>query len=189
MRVEEQRVGRFVHPGRTAAIIGVKADDVIADFGAGSGHHTFHFASLLDGNGRVYAIDVQQDLLRRIKNEAQGLGLKNVEVVHGDVERPHGSRLADKVVDLVLMSNLLFQLNEKALAFNEAWRILKPAGALAIIEWSDSFGGMGPAQKHVVSKDNAILLAREHGFSVTREFQTGANHYGLLLKPIPQVRL
>jgi ubiquinone/menaquinone biosynthesis C-methylase UbiE len=196
MEPRAQRIGRFAHPGRNAAAIGVEAGHLIADFGAGSGHYTLHFAELLQGTGRVYAIDVQPNLLRRIRNDAQHWGFKNVEAIVGDVERAGGSGLSDNLVDLVLMSNILFQLENKSSAFLEAWRILKPTGSLALIEWADASSGdgqgparMGPARKHVVGKELAVSLAKESGFTLAREFQTGTHHYGLLLKPIPQVRL
>lgn len=162
---------------------------VIADFGAGSGHYTLQFAALLHDTGRVYAIDVQSDLLRRIQSEAHRRALKNIEIVTGDVERPHGTKLADRTVDLVLMSNVLFQLEDPAGALKEAWRILKPGGKLAIIDWSASFSGMGPTKQHVMPKEKALELATRGGFKVLNEFQAGDHHYGLLLRPIPTAKI
>lgn len=189
----------FAHPVRNAEALVVDDGNIIADFGAGSGHYTLHFAKLLNGSGlhhagagsglakagHVYAIDVQQDLLRRIKSEAQRRGFKNVETIWGDVTRSRGSRIADRAVDLVLISNLLFQLEDPAAALKEAWRILKPSGRLAIIDWSDSFCGMGPIKAHVVKKEHALELARAAHFELLHEFPAGAHHYGLIFRLAP----
>lgn len=153
----------------------------VADFGSGSGHYTLAIAKQLQNSGHVYAIDVQKDLLTRIKNEAHKHGYQNVEVIWGDLERAHASKIADDHADLVLMSNLLFQLEDKHPPLREAMRILKPRGRLVIIDWSESFGGLGPIKKHVFKRDLALELAEHEGFKFVEEFDAGAHHYGLVL--------
>jgi ubiquinone/menaquinone biosynthesis C-methylase UbiE len=180
------QTANFAHPRRNVAALGVEPGMNVADFGSGSGIYVLHIAEALEHSGRVYAIDVQRDLLQRVKNEAQRRGFKNVDVIWTDLERPGSSKLADQTLDLVLISNLLFQVENKAAVLSEAWRILKPTGKLAIIDWSDSFGGMGPQKQDVVTKESALALARENGFELQREFSAGAHHYGMLLRLVPQ---
>lgn len=155
---------------------------IIADFGAGSGAYVHLIAERLAHAGHVYAIDVQQDLLRRIKNEAHKRGYTNVETVWGDLERPNGSKIASDHVDRVLISNLLFQLEDKDAPMREAYRILKPNGLLAIVDWSESFGGIGPQKGDVVKKDVAKRHLHDAGFELVNEFEAGAHHYGLIAK-------
>lgn len=176
----------FAHPTRNVSALRIEHGMHIADFGAGSGAYVLAIAEKLDHSGRVYAIDVQQDLLRRIKNEAHQRGYKNIEIIWSDLEKPHSSKIADRHLDLVLVSNLLFQLEDKRAPLLEAWRILRPLGRLALIDWSESFGGMGPIKKHVIKKEEAKALALECGFEFTKEFDAGAHHYGLLFRPVAQ---
>jgi len=173
---------RFAHPARNIAGIGITPGMKVADFGSGSGAYTLAIAEALCNSGHVYAIDVQRDLLRRTKNEAQKRGFKNVEAVWGDLERPGGSKIADGALDAVLISNLLFQVEGKSAILEEALRILKPQGRLVIIDWSDSFRGMGPRKEDVVMRETALSLAEKSGFKLDREFPTGAHHYGLILR-------
>jgi ubiquinone/menaquinone biosynthesis C-methylase UbiE len=154
----------------------------VADFGAGSGAYVHAIADELAGSGTVYAIDVQKDLLRRIKNDALKRGSHNVEVVWADIEKPGASKIKEHALDLVLISNLLFQIQNHKIPFIEAHRILKKGGRLALIDWSDSYGGIGPIKSHVVSKHEALSLAKHAGFELAREFSAGAHHYGLIFR-------
>ena len=172
----------FAHPRRNVAALGVEPGMSVADFGSGSGIYVLHIAEALENAGHVYAIDVQRDLLQRIKNEAHRRGFKNVEIIWTDLEHKGASKIADGKLDLVLISNLLFQVENKAALFHEAARILRPAGRLAVIDWSDSFGGMGPQKADVVAKEKALALAQEQGFELQREFPAGAHHYGLIFR-------
>jgi ubiquinone/menaquinone biosynthesis C-methylase UbiE len=172
----------FAHPVRNVAMLGIEPGMAIADFGAGSGVYTIAIAKRLEGVGRVYAIDIQRDLLQRIKNESHRGNFHNVEVLWADLEVPGATKIADGKLDLVLISNLLFQIEQKAMVLAEANRILRMRGRFAIIDWLESFGGTGPIKEHVVSKDEAIGLGESAGAKFEREFNAGAHHYGLIFK-------
>lgn len=172
----------FAHPKHNTLALNVEHGMKVADFGAGSGAYVFELAERVGGSGRVYAIDVQKDLLRRLHTETTHRGLNNVDIVWGDLEAPNGSKIADGALDVVLISNLLFQLDDKHAALKEGKRILRPGGRLAIIDWSESFGGLGPHRDDVVTKEAAYALAHEAGLSFQKEFSAGAHHYGLIFK-------
>ena len=177
----------FAHPGKNLAALAIEPGMMIADFGAGSGAYVLEIAQALAGSGRVYAVDVQKDLLRRIHTEAAKRGLDQVmEFIWGDLEAEGGSKIGGGKLDLVLISNLLFQVPDKSAILREARRILKPSGRLAIIDWSESFGGMGPQREDVVNKESALQLARKEGYELMREFHAGAHHYGLTLRLVSE---
>jgi ubiquinone/menaquinone biosynthesis C-methylase UbiE len=131
----------------------------------------------------VYAIDVQKDLLRRIKNEAHARGLHNIEIIWGDLEIPGSSKIHPHTVDVVLFSNVLFQMPVKRTPLEEAKRIVKKSGRIVIIDWIDSFGGLGPHKDDVLTKAGAKALASHAGLRLVEEFGAGAHHYGLIFSP------
>ena len=176
---------RFAHPRRNVGALAIEPGMSVADFGSGSGIYVLHIAEALANAGRVYAVDVQRDLLQRLRNEAHRRGFKNVEIIWADLEKPGASKIADHKLDLVLISNLLFQVGDKAIVLREARRILRSHGHLALIDWSKSFGGMGPHKDDVVAKEKALTLAHAAGFELQREFSAGAHHYGLIFRPVP----
>lgn len=173
---------RFAHPEKNISQFAIVPGMRVADFGSGSGEYAFPIAKALVGSGHVFAIDIQKGLLRKLKTEAQAQKLENVEIVWADLEKHGASKIAEHSVDLVLISNLLFQLEDKRTPLREAARILKASGKLAIIDWAASFRGMGPIEKQVVKKDDALALAKSAGFALEREFPAGHHHYGLLFR-------
>lgn len=170
----------FVSPVLATTELHIREGMKVADFGAGSGAYTRALARAVGETGTVYAIEVQQELANSLRNALTRENIENIEVIWGNFENSSGSKLADNMLDYVLISNTLFQLENKNGALKEAYRILKNGGALAIIDWSESFAGMGPPSKLVVSKNAATLLATDAGFARARSFDAGAHHYGLI---------
>ena len=154
----------------------------VADFGAGSGAYTLAAARAVGGDGKVYAIDVRQETLAKIKKEATEKSLHNVEVLRGDLERTGGSGLRDGAVDAVIVSNILFQIQDKKAFVSEIRRVLRPTGRVLLVEWSASFGGVGPQAEMVVREETARALFLENGFSLQKTIDAGAQHYGLIFK-------
>src|SRR3989344_5388350 len=175
--------GGFAHPKRNVAALGIRAGMRVADFGTGSGAYALAIAEHLEGGGRVYAIDVQRDLLRRVANEAKSRGFHNLDVIWADLEVPRASKLADGSMDLVLISNLLFQVPDKLPVLREARWIVKSIGHVAVIDWVGSFGGVGPVKDDVIMKEAVLELAEKAHLALVREFHAGAHHWGLILKP------
>ena len=156
----------------------------IADFGAGSGAYTIAVAKALLSTGRVYAIDTQKELLTKLKNTSARLGLYNVEVIWGDIEKLNGTKLGEVSVDMVLLCNVLFQLEDKSNIIQDIKRILKPTGRVLVVDWADSFGGIGPKPEVVIKPEVVKEKFEKEGFHLDREISAGAHHYGMIFKKL-----
>lgn len=154
----------------------------VADLGSGSGHYVIEIAKAVGHNGKVYAVDIQQDLLSRITKQIEEAGLRNVKTIWGDLEHLRGTSIRDMAVDRVVFSNVLFQVEHKDVAIQEAARILKPRGQLLFIDWSDSFGGLGPTPDQILSPYDAKDLFEANGFDFDRDIHTGDHHYGIVFR-------
>ncbi len=172
----------FSDPKRNIEQCGIQPGMIIADLGAGSGFYTIEAGKALAGTGKVYAIDAQKDLLVRIKNNATKENLSNVEVIWGDIEKMNGTNIADSTVNLALICNVLFQLEDKKTCLSELKRILIPGGRVLLVDWADSFGGIGPHIKNVITKESAEELFEGNGFAKEREISAGSHHYGFIFK-------
>ena len=167
----------FADPVKNISHLHLRAGATVADLGAGSGHYAFALGEKLksmDGRGRVYAIDVQKHFMEKVKQEAMRRGLGNVEVLWGDIEMRGGTKLADNICDVVVISNVLFQSQDKLGLVQEAIRILKPGGEILIIDWKD---------KGVTANSISSIISGEH-LSKIEEFDAGSHHWGMLLKKV-----
>lgn len=171
----------FTNPTENINAMGIFDGMIVADFGAGTGAYTMPLAERVGENGRVYAVEVQKEFLPNIKDSASSLGFKNVEVIWGDIERLGGTKIKSISVDAVVISNVLFQAENKSGVILEAKRILKPGGKLLIVDWKDSFNNLGPVQGAVVSLDMAKTLVAQEGLSLIKEISAGEHHYGIIV--------
>lgn len=152
----------------------------VADLGAGSGHYTRALSNLLS-EGKVYAIEVQKEILERLKNDLSREGKTNVEYIWANIEKIGGTKLADNSLDAAVISNVFFQIEDKVTFIKEVKRILKPKGRILLIDWSGSYGGMGPSSESVVTEDSARGLFENNGFVFEKNINAGANHWGMVL--------
>jgi len=115
--------------GNPAAISRIKAGDTVVDFGSGAGFDAFIVAKRVGDSGKVIGIDLSDDMLALARKNASKGNYKNVEFVKGDIEAvPLSGDVADHVI-----SNCVINLSlHKDKVYQEAYRILKDGGRLAI---------------------------------------------------------
>jgi len=172
---------KFTDPHTTLLQLGLREGMKVGDFGAGSGHYALAASAMVGETGKVYAIDIQEDVLKRVSADASARGSHVIECIWADFEKLRGTKLKDATLDAAVLSNALFQLEDKAGAFTELYRTLKPGGKVLIVDWSGQHGGMGPLDDHVVSPSDALSLAEAVGFEKLKSFDPGAHHYALVL--------
>lgn len=174
----------FADPTENLKNLNIKEGWRVADFGTGSGFYAIALAKRVGDTGKVYAIDVQKELLSKLANYAKEENLNNIEVVWADVDSLGGTKLADSLMDAVVISNVLFQSENKDNLVLEALRILKSGGEVLVVDWADSYGGLGPKADHILSVDTAEVLFTKNGFSLIKSFSAGEHHWGLLFKKL-----
>ncbi|MBU0722856.1 methyltransferase domain-containing protein [Patescibacteria group bacterium] len=152
----------------------------IADFGAGTGAYSIPLAKKVGDSGRVYAIEVQKSFLLNISTAALQENLTNVKVLWGDIEILGSSGLADQIIDIVVIANVFFSVEDKKEVVAEASRVLVPKGQILFIDWKDSYGGVGPQPDMVVSPEKTRELFEQGGFFLEKEFPAGDHHYGFI---------
>ncbi|MCD6410491.1 class I SAM-dependent methyltransferase [bacterium] len=169
----------FLHPEKILSQLNLKSDMVAADFGCGAGGFTIPLAKKLF-NGIVYAIDIQEEPLSALSGVARSEGLVNIKTILGDLENPKGSKLPENSIDLVLMVNLLFQVENKEGVLREAKRVLKPRGQILVIDWKKD-SPFGPTQGRL-SSESVIRIAEKQGLVLVKEIDAGTYHWGVLLE-------
>jgi ubiquinone/menaquinone biosynthesis C-methylase UbiE len=128
-REERQQEER---PDRLLDLLALRPGDVVADVGAGSGYHTRRMARQVGPEGRVYAVDVQPEMLEILSGRLREEGITNVVTVLGSTADPH---LPDASVDVVLMVDVYHELSEPYEMMTALCRALKPGGRVVLVEY------------------------------------------------------
>jgi rhodanese-related sulfurtransferase/predicted methyltransferase len=111
--------------------LGAREGAVIADVGAGPGFFTERLSAAVGPTGRVYAVDVDANALRRLQERARTRGLTNVETVQGGVDDP---KLPAGALDAALIVNAYHEMIEYHAMLTRIRAALKPSGRLVIVE-------------------------------------------------------
>jgi len=165
----------FLDPNKVLKELNLKQDLVAADFGCGSGGWVIPLAQILK-DGKVYAIDILEEPLSALRSKMKTFKISNIEFVKADIEK--SSKLFDNSCNLVLMTNLLFEVDNINNVLEEGKRILKDKGQLLIVDWQAG-SNLGPVEK--ISVDDIKQAAEKIGFQFKKEFKAGIYHWGLIL--------
>jgi ubiquinone/menaquinone biosynthesis C-methylase UbiE len=151
----------------------------VAEFGCGYGTFTVSAAKII--SGRIYAIDIEPEMLQTTKQKAEDNGLNNVEIMLQDILLD-GSGLSGKSVDYVMLFNILHADKPEEL-LRDAYRILRVNGKLAIIHWNyDPSTPRGPAMGIRPKPEECIEWAKVVGFTYLKPYDLKPYHYGIVLR-------
>jgi len=170
----------FLSPEKIVDYCDVHHGMKVADFGSSIGTFALPLANRVGAHGTVYAIDVQKELLTKLHGQARANKIENIEVIHGDLEREHGSTLKDESVDRIFLVNTFFQIENKNACISEVRRVLKKGGKVIFIDWTESFGGVGPHKDNIVTAREAEEIFEKNYFKKDTDFPAGDHHYGIL---------
>lgn len=173
----------LIDPVALLKAAGIKQGDAVADLGCGAtGHFVFPAAHLVGPKGKVYAVDILKSVLEAIASRAKIEGVDNVEGMWADLERPGGMKIADGSVDLTVLVNDLSQIPDKETVAKEAARITKAGGTLVVGDWKKTAAPLGPPPGARLDPEYVKELAGRAGFELTREFEAGPYHFGMVFK-------
>ena len=117
--------------GEVLSKLSLKPGMVVADIGAGSGVFSRPLAEAVGSSGKVYAVDIQQDLLDYINKRDQEENIRNIQTVLGEFDDP---KLPARDVDLAFINDVLHHIQHRAAYLKTLGAYLKPSGRIAIIE-------------------------------------------------------
>jgi arsenite methyltransferase len=154
-------------PQRVIESLQIEPGASIADLGAGSGYFTFRLAEAAGPDGRIYAVDVDEDMTSLIETKTKERGIKNIETILAQPETPH---LPPAAIDLIFTSNTYHHIEDRVRYFAALRKALRPGGRLAIIELNGQSWFIGLFGHYTPSESIQREMAQA-GYRLTQEFK------------------
>ena len=153
-------------PEKVVQSLAIKPGDRIADLGSGGGYFTFRLSRAVGPTGKVYAVDVDKDMLEDLAERAKKDGYGNIEKILAKYDDPS---LPESGVDLIFTSNVYHHIEARAKYFADAAKYLRPGGRVAVVDfdgrhWSATFVG------HTTPVELIKKEMDEAGYRLEREF-------------------
>lgn len=141
------------------------AASVVADIGAGSGYYAFRIARKVP-NGKVYAVEIQDEMISLLRDNRKKFGMENVEIIKGSATSPN---LPENSIDLAFMVDVYHELEFPSEVLRAIHKSLKPGGRLLLLEYrgEDASVPIKPLHKTTVKQLNKELGA--NGFSLAHK--------------------
>jgi ubiquinone/menaquinone biosynthesis C-methylase UbiE len=162
-RIEEEQ------PDRALDVLKIPRGGVVADVGAGSGYFTVRLAERVGPTGKVYAVDIQPEMLRLLGLRLTKDRLSNVTLVQGDVDNP---RLPAGTLDLELMVDVYHEFSAPQTMLRHLREALKPDGRLVLLEYRKEDPSIPIREDHKMSVAEAKLEVEAEGFTLSQVDQS-----------------
>ena len=152
-------------PDKAIEALGTLTGLTVADVGAGSGYFTVRLSARVGTNGRVYANDLQPEMLKMLAARLARENVRNVTLVQGDVD---DVKLPPSAVDLVLMVDVYHECSEPQKMLRAIRTALKPGGRLVLLEYRKEDPEVPIRFEHKMSIAEAKLELEAEGFALSR---------------------
>lgn len=154
-------------PDEVIRTLGLKSGDVVADIGSGSGLFARPIARLVAPAGKVYAVDIDRELLEHVARTALEQGIENVTTVLGN---PDGPALTPASIDLAFICDTLHHIEARAAYLASVRAALRPGGRVAIIDFSTAWPSGHESMRFSIEDLEKWTVAA--GFTRTAEYST-----------------
>ena len=153
-------------PQKVIAALKIQPGASVADLGSGGGYFTFRLAEAVGPSGKVYAVDIDRDMVDLIAERATKEERSNVEVI---LARPEDPSLPKAGVDLIFTSNTYHHIEDRVAYFANLRKYLRRNGRVAIIEF-DRRGWLEGLLRHYTPSEFIKREMEQAGYTLQQEF-------------------
>src|SRR5262245_39438876 len=162
-RDEEQK------PDEIIRTMGLRNGDVVADLGAGTGYFTRRLAKAVAPSGRVYAVDIQPEMLELLEKNAAKAGLTNVTAVLGTEDDP---KLPEGALDWILLVDVYHEFQQPAPMLRKMRSALKSTGRVALVEYRlDGTTAAHIRPEHRMTPEQVLAEWEPAGFRLVKRYE------------------
>lgn len=174
-RLESEERRKILPPEPLLSELGIGGSDDVVDVGVGPGFFALPAAQMTQGT--IYGVDIAPEMLARLSERAQSLGLQNVVPVASPADRID---LPDSCADRALCGFMLHEVEDLPQTAREIFRVLRPGGRFLVLEWAKKETAEGPPLDHRLHPEEIADALSAENFRVQRVWDVSQVHYALL---------
>lgn len=178
--VEDTVRRRWYDPEQILKDVGLRQGMVFADVGCGDGFFAILAAQLVGDVGRVYAVDVNPESIKNLREKAAEIGLKNLSA---KVARAEDTVFCDACADIIFYSIVLHDFEDPLKVLQNAKKMLKSSGKIVDLDWKKQSMAFGPPVSIRFSETEAGFLIKKAGFGTLSIRDVGKYQYLVLAAP------
>ena len=171
---DEQERRKWQNPEDILSEIGLQSGMTFADIGCGQGFFTVPAAKIVGESGKVYASDISETNIQKLREKVDSAGLTNVIVETGKAE---DLILCNACADIVFFGIVLHDFENPSKVLANAHSMLKKKGKLIDLDWKKEPTGVGPPLHIRFSEEKAKQLLETSDFKVRLTKNSGLYHY------------
>lgn len=145
----------------------LKPGMTVCDMGSGNGYHTIPMAKAVGAEGKVYAVEVQNEMIELLKARAEKQGITHIETILGE---SHDPKLPPNSCDLILLVDVYHEFAHPQQMLEGMRKALKPGGQLVLVEFRAEDDSVPIKPEHKMSKEQINKELTLNGYKLVREF-------------------
>jgi ubiquinone/menaquinone biosynthesis C-methylase UbiE len=149
------------------ANLGLKQGMTICDMGCGNGFYTLKLAKMTGETGRVYAVDIQPEMLKLLKRRADEQSIRNISPVLGTFTDP---KLPKGKLDLILLVDVYHEFSHPEPMLAAMREALSPTGVCALVEFRAEDPNVPIKPEHKMTKEQILKEWPANGFKLVKEY-------------------
>jgi ubiquinone/menaquinone biosynthesis C-methylase UbiE len=167
------------NPEEMLAQLGIKPGMVVCDMGCGDGYYTIELAKRVGPAGKVYAVDIQPEMLQELSRRCEQNDLKNVDMVlglphdpklPGPLEQPSAPEETEGTLDLILMVDVYHEFSNPVEMLSAMRRSLKKDGVIALVEFRGEDPQVPIKPEHKMTKKQILKEYEANGFRLVKQY-------------------
>jgi arsenite methyltransferase len=178
--LEDPQRDAYQKPHEVVMALGLREGEIVADIGAGSGYFALRLAHHVGDKGRVYAVDINPDMILYLNRRIRDMKLKNVVTV---LAAPDDPLLMDASIDRFFICDTWHHVQNQEQYLALMKKMLKPGGQIIIIDFHKKELPVGAPMEIRIAREDLVRQMESNGFKLAKEHIFLPYQYFLIFTP------
>jgi len=164
--LEDPKRDEYQKPQEVMMALGLKPGETIADIGSGSGYFTLRLAAQVGATGRVFAVDIDPEMVRYLNRRLRDAGVRNVQTILAEPDDP---LLPDGSIDRFVVVDTWHHIEKQLDYLALMKKMLKPGGQIVMIDFQKRELPFGPPIEMKIAREDLVRQMEANGFGLAKE--------------------